>query len=80
MALQDQYYIIEVVDNGHGFSNLNNLFVPLYSTKPQGQGIGLSFCRNIIEQHQGVMELHNNNENDSSLKGVTVMMILPKPT
>ena len=60
------------------FSNLNNLFVPLYSTKPQGQGIGLSFCRNIIEQHQGVMELHNNNENDSSLKGVTVMMILPK--
>jgi two-component system nitrogen regulation sensor histidine kinase NtrY len=80
LALQDQYYIIEVVDNGHGFSNLNNLFVPLYSTKPQGQGIGLSFCRNIIEQHQGVMELHNNNDNDSSEQGVTVMMILPKPS
>jgi len=79
LALQDQYYIIEVVDNGHGFSNMNNLFVPLYSTKPQGQGIGLSFCRNIIEQHQGVMELHNNNDNDSSQQGVTVMMILPKP-
>ena len=79
LALQDQYYIIEVVDNGHGFSNLNNLFVPLYSTKPQGQGIGLSFCRNIIEQHHGVMELNNNNDNDSSQQGVTIMMILPKP-
>lgn len=79
LALQDQYYIIEVVDNGHGFSNLNNLFVPLYSTKPQGQGIGLSFCRNIVEQHHGVMELHNNDDNDSSQQGVTVMMILPKP-
>ena len=56
---------------------LANLFVPLYSTKPQGQGIGLSFCRNIIEQHNGVMEL-NNNDNDK--KGVTVMVVLPKPS
>jgi len=80
LALEDQYYIIEIVDNGHGFSNLNNLFVPLYSTKPQGQGIGLSFCRNIIEQHQGVMELHNNDENGIVKQGVTVMMILPKPS
>jgi signal transduction histidine kinase len=48
--------------------------VPLYSTKPQGQGIGLSFCRNIIEQHHGVMELNNNDK-----KGVTVMVVLPKP-
>jgi len=74
LALQEQYYIIEVIDNGHGFSNLSNLFVPLYSTKPQGQGIGLSFCRNIIEQHHGVMELSNNDN-----KGVTIMLVLPKP-
>jgi nitrogen fixation/metabolism regulation signal transduction histidine kinase len=66
---------MEVIDNGHGFSNLSNLFVPLYSTKPQGQGIGLSFCRNIIEQHHGVMELNNNDK-----KGVTVMVVLPKPS
>jgi len=71
---QDQYHIIELVDNGHGFKNLDNLFVPLYTTKSQGQGIGLSFSRNIIEQHNGVMELHNNRE-----QGVTVMIILPIP-
>jgi two-component system nitrogen regulation sensor histidine kinase NtrY len=80
IALQDQYYVIEIIDDGHGFSNLNNLFVPLYSTKPQGQGIGLSFCRNIIEQHQGVMELHNNDNVGANSKGVTVMIVLPKPS
>ncbi len=68
----EQHFIIEVVDDGHGFANLDNSFVPLYSTKNDGQGIGLSFCKNIIEQHQGIIELHNNDE-----KGVTVMIILP---
>jgi len=71
---QEQFTVIDVIDDGHGFNNLENLFVPLYTTKPQGQGIGLSFCRSIIEQHQGVLELHNNEE-----QGVTVMIILPVP-
>ncbi|GHF02798.1 sensor histidine kinase [Thalassotalea profundi] len=71
---QDQYIIMEICDNGHGFANINNLFVPLYTTKKNGQGIGLSFCRNIIEQHGGIMELHNNSQH-----GVTVMILLPNP-
>jgi len=71
---QEQFTVIDVIDDGHSFNNLENLFVPLYTTKPQGQGIGLSFCRSIIEQHQGVLELHNNEE-----QGVTVMIILPVP-
>lgn len=71
---QEQFIVIDVVDDGHGFNNLENLFVPLYTTKPQGQGIGLSFCRSIIEQHHGVLELHNNEK-----QGVTVMIILPIP-
>jgi len=71
---QEQFTVIDVIDDGHGFSNLENLFVPLYTTKPQGQGIGLNFCRSIIEQHQGVLELSNN-----EIQGVTVMIILPIP-
>ena len=71
-TVHEQHYIIEIVDDGHGFSNLDNLFVPLYSTKSDGQGIGLIFCRNVIEQHQGIIELHNNEQN-----GVTIMIILP---
>lgn len=65
---------IEIIDNGHGFANLDNLFVPLFSTKPNGEGIGLSFCRNIITQHQGNIELRNNPD-----QGVTVAIALHMP-
>ena len=65
--------VIEVIDNGHGFANLDNLFVPLYSTKQNGQGIGLSFCRNIIEHHKGSINLANN----TNAAGVTVSIYLP---
>jgi signal transduction histidine kinase len=71
----DNTSVIEVVDNGHGFANLDNLFVPLYSTKQNGQGIGLSFCRNIIEHHKGTIELVNNDHSP----GVTVSIYLPLP-
>ncbi|WP_435275034.1 sensor histidine kinase [Psychrobium sp. nBUS_13] len=67
-----QHNEITITDNGHGFANLDNLFVPLFSTKSQGQGIGLNFCRNIIEQHQGTIALENNEET-----GVTVTIKLP---
>jgi nitrogen fixation/metabolism regulation signal transduction histidine kinase len=65
--------LIEVIDSGHGFANLDNLFVPLYSTKQNGQGIGLSFCRNIIEHHKGTIDLVNN----IAEPGVTVSISLP---
>lgn len=71
---QQQHSIIEVIDDGHGFANIDNLFVPLYTTKQHGQGIGLNFCRNVIEQHLGVLEITNND-----LLGVTAMIILPTP-
>ena len=65
--------LIEVVDSGHGFANLDNLFVPLYTTKQNGQGIGLSFFRNIIEHHKGTIALVNN----TNAPGVTVSISLP---
>lgn len=52
--------VIEVNDNGQGISNIDNLFVPFYTTKSQGQGIGLSLSKNIIEQHGGRLTLVNN--------------------
>jgi nitrogen fixation/metabolism regulation signal transduction histidine kinase len=52
--------VIVVTDNGQGISNIDNLFVPFYTTKKQGQGIGLSLSKNIIEQHDGRLTLVNN--------------------
>jgi signal transduction histidine kinase len=69
-----QQSLIKVVDNGHGLANTDNLFVPLFTTKQQGQGIGLTFCRNIIEQHGGSIEIKNNSV---SRKGMTATITLP---
>lgn len=66
--------VIKIVDDGHGFANTDNLFVPLYTTKPDGQGIGLTFCRNIIEQHGGSIDMVNN---PIQQKGMTVTLVLP---
>tara|TARA_R110000751_G_scaffold307911_2_gene435274 strand:- start:86080 stop:87270 length:1191 start_codon:yes stop_codon:yes gene_type:complete len=69
-----QQSLIKVVDNGHGLANTDNLFVPLFTTKQQGQGIGLTFCRNIVEQHGGTIDIKNN---IAPQKGMTVTLVLP---
>ncbi len=48
-----------VQDNGPGLHNLDNLFVPFYTTKREGSGIGLVLCRQIIEAHGGSLQLEN---------------------
>jgi len=47
--------IIEIRDNGCGIEedNLEEIFVPFYSTKEEGSGIGLSLSRQIIQLHSG---------------------------
>jgi two-component system nitrogen regulation sensor histidine kinase NtrY len=48
-----------VDDEGPGISNTSNLFVPFFTTKPQGSGIGLALSRQIAEAHQGSLILGN---------------------
>lgn len=51
--------VLSIIDEGSGVSNPDNLFVPLFSTKPQGSGIGLVLARNIVEAHGGQLRLDN---------------------
>jgi nitrogen fixation/metabolism regulation signal transduction histidine kinase len=51
--------VIEVKDSGTGIQNIDNLFVPFYTTKAQGKGIGLNLCRNMIEQQSAKLTLGN---------------------
>jgi PAS domain S-box-containing protein len=46
---------IAVADRGHGLAeeDIEKIFAPFYTTKPEGMGIGLAICRSIIEFHQG---------------------------
>jgi two-component system, NtrC family, nitrogen regulation sensor histidine kinase NtrY len=50
---------IEVLDEGTGLSNTTNLFVPFFTTKPGGNGIGLVLSRQIAEAHGGTLVVEN---------------------
>lgn len=53
--------VLELIvrDEGPGLSNTANLFVPFFTTKPGGTGIGLVLCRQIAEAHNGSLTLRN---------------------
>jgi two-component system, NtrC family, nitrogen regulation sensor histidine kinase NtrY len=50
---------IRIDDEGPGVSNTSNLFVPFFTTKPGGSGIGLVLSRQIAEAHGGSLKLEN---------------------
>jgi two-component system nitrogen regulation sensor histidine kinase NtrY len=67
---QSQWLVI--LDHGAGIKNSANLFVPFYSTKPTGSGIGLVLCQQILDKHQGTLTLEN-----SERAGCSVKVTLP---
>jgi nitrogen fixation/metabolism regulation signal transduction histidine kinase len=50
---------VQVLDSGQGLANPANLFVPFYTTKDKGSGIGLVLCRQIANAHGGRLRLEN---------------------
>lgn len=62
-----------VDDEGPGLSNTSNLFVPFFTTKPGGSGIGLVLCRQIAEAHDGSLKL----ENRKDARGARATFTLP---
>ncbi|GJM33723.1 MAG: histidine kinase [Saprospiraceae bacterium] len=53
--------LIQVVDNGQGISPemMEQIFVPFFTTKEQGSGIGLSLSRQIMQVHKGSIEVQS---------------------
>ena len=54
--------VFEVLDSGSGVANPDNLFVPFFTTKPGGSGIGLLLARQIAEAHGGTVSLANRDD------------------
>ncbi|HEV8316003.1 MAG TPA: ATP-binding protein, partial [Vicinamibacterales bacterium] len=52
---------VHVDDEGPGLPDTGNLFVPFFTTKPGGSGIGLVLSRQIAEAHGGTLTLANRN-------------------
>ncbi len=64
---------ITVEDDGPGLANTSNLFVPFFTTKQGGSGIGLVLCRQIAEGHGGTLVL----ENRGDTRGCRAKLTLP---
>jgi PAS domain S-box-containing protein len=66
---------LEIRDTGPGIANPDNLFVPFFTTKPGGSGIGLALSRQIVEAHGGVLAV----ENRADGRGAVARLSLPAP-
>jgi nitrogen fixation/metabolism regulation signal transduction histidine kinase len=65
--------VLTIEDNGPGLLNPANTFVPFYTTKPAGSGIGLVLSREIVEAHGGSIALSNR----AQQRGCQVRIVLP---
>jgi len=54
--------ICKVIDSGPGIpqDTIGKVFEPLFTTKQTGTGLGLSSCISIVQQHNGIITVHNN--------------------
>jgi len=74
MNKERKWVIIKVTDNGTGIikKDIAHIFDPYFTTKPSGTGLGLAIVHNIIDAHDGKMEVES-----SPGKGTTVTLFLP---
>ncbi|HTY06673.1 MAG TPA: ATP-binding protein [Gemmatimonadales bacterium] len=66
---------VEVIDDGPGLPETKNLFVPFFTTKPNGSGIGLVLSQQIAEAHGGRLTLTNRRD----ARGCVALLSLPLP-
>src|SRR5208282_888925 len=55
-----------IEDRGLGIANSENLFVPFYTTKPAGSGVGLALAQQIARAHGGEIQLTNREDNEGA--------------
>jgi len=70
-------FLIDVVDEGTGImpESLEQVFEPLFTTRSDGTGLGLTIAKRIAEAHGGTLSLHNRPEG-----GVVARLVIPRPS
>jgi nitrogen fixation/metabolism regulation signal transduction histidine kinase len=72
-SLTDLSVTVTIEDRGHGIANTDNLFVPFYTTKPAGSGVGLALAQQVARAHGGEIQLVNRQDGD----GARATVLLP---
>ena len=73
------YAEVFVCDEGPGIMNPSNLFVPFFTTKPGGTGVGLVLSRQIAEAHGGTLTLENRRDSRGAVAKLTLPQHPPPP-
>ncbi len=65
---EDENVMIEVINNGSAIDNsaVENLFIPFFTTKKSGKGVGLAISKQIMQHHNGQLTLSSNREGEVS--------------
>ena len=63
---------IRITDEGPGVTGSGNLFVPFFTTKPGGSGVGLVLARQIAEAHSGSVDLRNRTDAQGCVATLTL--------
>jgi nitrogen fixation/metabolism regulation signal transduction histidine kinase len=69
--------LVAIEDRGLGIANSENLFVPFYTTKPSGSGVGLALAQQIARAHGGDIQLVNREDGEGAR--ATVRLPLQQP-
>jgi two-component system, NtrC family, nitrogen regulation sensor histidine kinase NtrY len=64
--IQDSHLLVAIEDRGMGIANSDNLFVPFYTTKPTGSGVGLALAQQVARAHGGEVQLVNREDGDGA--------------
>jgi two-component system nitrogen regulation sensor histidine kinase NtrY len=73
--LDDSSLFVTIEDRGMGIANAENLFVPFYTTKPAGSGVGLALAQQIARAHGGEIALVNREDSEGARATIRLPLI-----
>jgi signal transduction histidine kinase len=74
-TLADSNLMVTIEDRGLGLANTDNLFVPFYTTKPTGSGVGLALAQQIARAHGGEIRLENRDDGDGARATIRLPLV-----